>query len=331
MLETIFWVAIFVLSLIALVKGSDWLVLGAEQIGLSLGISPFIAGVIIVGIGTSLPELVSSVIATLQGVDEVVVANAVGSNIANILLVIGSAAVIGRKLIINKDLIDLDLPLLTISAVIFIGVAYDGKITSIEAIILLLAYGVQLGYTITHTEKKTAKNNKLGFLKNLQQSVANGISNTKKFSRISKKDILKVTTGAVGVILGAKYLIDSVIALSAIFTISPASIAIIAVAIGTSLPELVVSSRAALSGKSEVAIGNIFGSNAFNTMVVVGLPGLFSQLTIDTPTLLLGIPTMLLATLLFVISGISKRIHSWEGAMYLIVYLLFIGKIFNLF
>jgi cation:H+ antiporter len=92
-----------------------------------------------------------------------------------------------------------------------------------------------------------------------------------------------------------------------------------------------VSVRAALMRKSDIALGNIFGSNAFNILVVVGLPGVVTPLVIDQTTLMIGVPAMVLATFLFVISGISRRIHSWEGAMYLVAYVLFVGKIFSLF
>ena len=130
---------------------------------------------------------------------------------------------------------------------------------------------------------------------------------------------------------GAKYLIDAVIHLSATLNIATGVIGITAVAVGTSLPELLVSIKAALQSKSEVALGNIFGSNVFNALVVIGLPGLFTTLPLDEQTFLIGVPTMALATLLFVISGISRRIHRWEGAFFIALYILFMGKLFNLF
>src|SRR3989344_1847947 len=111
----IFWIIIFIVSLGALVKGADWLIKSSEKIGLALGLSPFIVGVTIVGVGTSFPELISSFVATMKGVTDVVAANAVGSNIANILLIVGISAIVGRRLVVTKSLIDLDLPLLAIS------------------------------------------------------------------------------------------------------------------------------------------------------------------------------------------------------------------------
>ena len=108
-------------------------------------------------------------------------------------------------------------------------------------------------------------------------------------------------------------------------------IAITAIAVGTSLPELVVSVRAAIKKKYEIALGNIFGSNVFNVLIVAGIPALIKPLAIDSLTFLVGLPFLVIATLLFIISGISRRIHIWEGAMYLLIYILFIVKLLNLF
>jgi cation:H+ antiporter len=312
----IFWIAVFIVSLIALVKGADWLITSSEKIGLSLGLSPFIVGVTIVGVGTSFPELISSLVAVFKGVTDVVAANAIGSNIANILLIVGVSAVIGKRLTVTKNLIDVDLPLLAISTVLLMGVVWDKQITLGESILLLAAYGVYFMYTVLHRDADDDVSDK---------------KNKSSRPKISAKDILLLVIGILSLILGAKYLIDALVNLSTMLNIATGVIAITAVAVGTSLPELLVSAKAALQKKSEVALGNIFGSNVFNALVVIGLPGLFKRLSLDDQTFLIGVPTMALATLLFVISGISKRIHVWEGALFLAVYILFIAKLFSWF
>ncbi|MBT3230693.1 calcium/sodium antiporter [Candidatus Uhrbacteria bacterium] len=311
-----FWIVVFIVSLAVMVKGADWLIASSEKIGLSFGLSPFIVGVTIVGLGTSFPELVSSFVAVMQGATEIVTANAVGSNIANILLVIGFAAVIGRRLTVTKNLIDLDLPLLAIGTVLLIGVVFDGQVTLGEAILLVVTYGIYLLYTIIHTEEEEEGQKK---------------KKKAKRPKVTIKDIVLLIIGIAGLVLGAKYLIDSLVNLSTMLNVATGVIAITAVAIGTSLPELLVSVKAARAGKPEVALGNIFGSNIFNAFMVIGLPGLMGTLMIDDMTLMIGVPTMALATLLFVISGISRRIYMWEGAFYLALYVLFIAKLFNWF
>ena len=313
----ILWIIVFIVALAVMVKGADWLISSAEKIGLSLGLSPFIIGVTIVGVGTSLPELVSSSVAAWQGLPEVVAANAVGSNIANIFLIIGFAAVLGRKLFVSKNLIDIDLPLLAISTALLLGVLWDREVTLGESLLLLVSYGIYFSYTIFHKETD-----------GLEKEIGKNISSR---PGLVWQDILMLGAGLMGLIFGAKYLIAALVNLSNILNIGAGVIAITAVALGTSLPELLVSAKAAISNKPEVALGNIFGSNVFNALVVVGLPGLFWRLPVDEQTFLIGLPTMAMATLLFVISGISRRIYIWEGSFYLALYILFTAKLFGWF
>lgn len=330
----IFWIIVFVVSLIVMVKGADWLIASAEKIGLAFGLSPFIVGVTIVGVGTSFPELISSFVAVFSGVTDVVAANAIGSNIANILLIVGVSAVIGGRLIVTKNLIDLDLPLLAAGTILLLGIVWDGQITFGESVLMLTTYFVYLLYTILHKEPEDSTTELIDVLPSRQER-RNYVAAHKKehFVRpkLTAKDFVILIIGIVGLAFGAKYLIEALVNLSTILNIATGVIAITAVAIGTSLPELLVSAKAALQKKSEVALGNIFGSNVFNALVVIGLPGLFKTLAVDSQTLAIGVPTMALATLLFVISGISRRIHMWEGAFYLSLYILFIAKLFNWF
>ena len=329
----IFWIIVFIVSLGVLVKGADWLIASAEKIGLAFGLSPFIVGVTIVGVGTSFPELISSFVAVFKDVPDVVAANAIGSNIANILLIVGVSAVIGRRLIVTKSLIDLDLPLLAISTVLLLGIVWDKQITFGESILMLVTYGVYLLYTVLH--KDTEDSGEIAeFLPSRQERRKHIAAHKKEeFTRpkLVTKDFILLVIGILGLVFGAKYLIDALVNLSAMLNIATGVIAITAVAVGTSLPELLVSAKAALQKKSEIALGNIFGSNVFNALVVIGLPGLFRVLPVDNQIFTIGVPTMALATLLFVISGISRRIHMWEGAFYLSVYVLFIAKLFNWF
>ncbi len=311
----IFWISIFIVSLIVLVKGADWLLASAEKIGLWAGLSPFVVGVVIVGLGTSFPELVSSVVAVFQNAPEIVVANALGSNVANILLVVGASAVIGGRMSIKKNLIDIELPLLITSTALFLGVVWDGIVTLPEAILLLIGYGIYLLYSFKHKDEEES------------------IEEEEDIARpsIRPKDIIFLIVGVVCLIVGAQYLIKSIIKISEIVNIATGIISITAVALGTSLPELLVSIKAARRGNTDVALGNIFGSNIFNILMVVGIPALFSRLPLDTPTLAIGVPALAAVTAVFVISGISRRIYIWEGGFYLLIYVLFIGKLFGLF
>jgi len=329
----IFWIFIFVVSLIVLIKGADWLIESAEKIGLAVGLSSFIVGVIIVGAGTSLPELFSSLAAVLQKVPEVVVANVVGSNIANILLIVGISAVIGRRLVVTKNLIDIDLPLLATVTVILLGILWDKQVNLGESLLMLISYIIYLLYSVFHKDSEDVKEMPEIFKieqKKISELVVKG-GEQKLRSKVLVRDLFFLILGILGLILGAKYLIESLVKISEMLNVIPGVIAITAVAVGTSLPELIVSAKAAFQKKSEIALGNIFGSNIFNSLIIVGLPGLFEILPVDHQTFNIGIPTMIIATILFIISGISRRIHLWEGAFYLAIYTLFIAKLFKWF
>lgn len=312
-MELLIWGGVFVASLAALIKGADWVLESSKKLGLALGMPSFVVGVLIVGFGTSAPELVSSVFGVLRGATEIPAANAIGSNIANILLVVGVAAITARgTLAVTRNLIDLELPLLTLVTLYFFGVAYDGIITVPESFFLLAGFIVYLLYSLFHKEDNGGEDSVSG-----------------EKPHISLFDITLLIVGFILLIGGAKYLIDAVISISGMVGVSVGVITILAVAIGTSLPELIVSIKAALSGHAELAIGNVFGSNIFNLLMVVGVAGLFGTQSLDVPTVTIALPMLLATTLFFVISGISKQIHIWEGAFYLLAYALFTAKLFG--
>lgn len=324
------WILVFIVSLVFLVKGADWLLESAEKIGLAIGLSSFIVGVVIVGIGTSFPEIITSLVASFKGVTEIVTANAIGSNIANILLVIGLSAIVGNNLKVTKSLIDIDLPLLATSTAFFLGVAWDRQVTLVESIFLLIFFGIYLSYIILYRDDDK-EDNVLPARSERRKVNINFKEKKIKRPKINIKDILFLILGITGLMLGSKYLVESVIALSEILNVGAGAISLAAVALGTSLPELLVSIKAAWKHKPEVALGNIFGSNVFNVLLVIGIPGLFNTLAIDEQTFTLGIPVLVVATLLFVISGISKKIHIYEGFMYVSIYIFFVCKLFGLF
>ncbi len=313
---------IFVLSLAFLIIGAEVFLKSAERLGIALGLSPFIVGVTIVAFGTSFPELFTAMVSAFKGVTEIIPANAFGSNIANILLVVGISAVVGKKLVVTKNLIDVDLPLLAISTAIMVGILIPFKgdgpasISVAESVILLITYGAYLAYTILHRDEEDLDNQKK--------------EEVKERPKVRFADITMLILGGVILAISANYLVDSVIGISEIMGVGVGVVTILAVAIGTSLPELVVCAKAAMNNRPEVALGNVFGSNIFNIFVVIGLPGLFGEIVLDDPTFLIGLPFLVIATLLFVISGISKRIHSWEGLFFLALYIIFVIKLLGI-
>ena len=314
---------IFLLSLLVLVVASDFFTNAAEKIGLSMGLSPFIVGVTIVSIGTSLPELMSSIIAVMQNSPEVVVGNVVGSNIANIFLIIGAAGVISARTIrINYDLVSVDLPLFVGSAFLLTLTAWDMLFSPGEAWLFVVGYIMYLFYTIKGSDENQQEDNSEGEQNNSTTPVNRNVN-------FVLRQGLIVILSSIFIYLGARFTIDSLIRISEILNIGVEIIAITAVALGTSLPELVVTINASMKGKAEIAVGNVLGSNIFNVFMVMGIPGLIGKLTIPESILHRGIPMLIAGTLLLFFTTQDKKLTIWEGWLFLIFYAWFIGRTFG--
>lgn len=323
---------IFIASLAILVKASDFFTGAAEKIGIFFGMDPFIVGVTIVAVGTSLPELVSSLIAVLQGASEVVVGNVVGSNIANIFLIIGIAGVIstaspgkarGRELIIEYDLVSVDLPLFVGSAFLLSLAILDQQFSRVESIIFILGYLIYLFYTLDTSQPETIATD----------SATDGATvelAPDKQPTYLLKQIGILVFSSIFIFLGAKYTISSLISLSEILNIGKEIIAVSAVAVGTSLPELIVTINAAMRGNAEIAIGNVLGSNIFNIFMVMGIPGLVGRLSIPESVLFSAVPVLLAGTLLMFFVTQDRKLTSWEGWLFFLFYVWFIATTFNL-
>lgn len=307
--------SIFIVSLTVLIKASDYFTGAAEQVGLICGMSPFAVGVVIVSVGTSLPELISSLVAVSSNSPEIVAGNVIGSNVANIFLILGTGAVIGRELSIKHDLIRVDLPLLLASAFFLALTCWDGVFTRPEAILFVAALIVFLFYLLNEGKGNT--------------SAGEGAEHEK--AQFSLKPFAIMLVSALFVFLGATYTIDSVIAISETLNIGKEVVAVSAVALGTSLPELMVTISAVKKKNSEMIVGNVLGSNIFNTFAVMGIPGMFAGLVVPENMVTTGITTMLIASILFFGVTQDKHVTRWEGLMFLLMYIYFIGKIFNLF
>jgi cation:H+ antiporter len=315
----LFWLAVFIISLCVLIKASGVFTDSAEVIGLFFGLSPFIIGVTIVAFGTSMPEIITSVLAVLRGSSEIVVGNAIGSNIANIFLVFGIAAILAKKINITHDLIKVDLPFLVGSAFLLAASIWDGSFSRIEGVLCLAAMVIYLLYTVSTEDKHKDAD--------LEEKLK-GKAGTRE---TPWKAWLILLASGFFIYLGAHFTIESIIQLSTMLKIGKEVIAVSAVAFGTSLPELVVTISAIKKGKPELAVGNILGSNIFNALVVMGLPALLGALVIPHSIIILGLPMMLMATILFVFLTQDKEVSHWEGWLLVLLYVFFIGKSFSLF
>ena len=304
------WSGILAVSLFVLVRGADLFVAGAKKIGAHFGMSSFAIGVLIVGLGTSLPELASSLAAVLAGSTEIVIANAVGSNITNILLIVGLLAAIGGPVVINKNLLKTELPIFMIATIHFVASVYDGVIDRIEA---LLLFGTLCAY--------------IWYLFSPSNDSKDEMKVDIEKKRMSLKDVVFVVLGIAAVLVGADYTVDMAVNIATGLSIPLGLVSIGAIAIGTSLPELFVSLRAIKDNEADLAIGNIFGSNAFNILLVVGVSGLLAPLKAGTVVMDLGLVVMIAASLILFVNGLARQVQKWEGGMMLLFFIFFMVKL----
>ena len=301
------YLAIFGVSLAALLKASDWFVDASERIGLSLGISPFVIGVTIVAFGTSLPELAASIVAVFDGTSEIVIGNVVGSNVANICLVLGVVAIVARKVELDFSVLDVDIPVIVASAVVLWALTRDGSVGLVDGLLFVALLVISLINSFRSRRDEP----------DAGEAIAAG-----------GRSYVLLLIGAVGVYFGAKYTVESITDLSAAFGIDSGVIAASLVALGTSLPEVIVSVDAARKGKPGMAVGNVVGSNIFNSFGVMGIPALFGEIEVPLEQIAFSLPYMVGITLLFAFFATASNVSRWEGVMLVGLYVIFVVELF---
>lgn len=308
MIELLLWLFVLGVSITILVKSSDYFTGSAEKIGLFFGMSPFVIGITIVAIGTSLPELVSSLIAVFSGYPEIVIGNAVGSNVANIFLVLGFAGIFASKYKFKHKQLIFDMNFLLLSTILICFFLWDRRLNLLESIACIFVFGSYIYLTYRREKPKTK---------------------TEKVKKaLPWKVWFIISLSSLGIYLSAKYTVMSVIECATLLGIGTEVLAASVVAIGTSLPELTVSLIAARKGHLEIAVGNVLGSNIFNALAVIGIAGLFTPFFISQNMLYFMIPILLIATIMFVVVCFDKKLKKWEGVLLLIFYCYFLFRLF---
>jgi len=305
------WLVVLAGGIAILVKASDVFTDSAETFGVALRLPHFIVGVTIIAFGTSLPELVSSVLAVLRGASEIAAGNVVGSNIANLLLILGLAAVIDRHLRIRHKVALVDLPFLLGATFLLALILWSGSVSRIEALLLLAALAIYLHHVLT------------------QQRDAPGSAAAGSADGLLRPGVLLPVSGFF-IYLGAEGTVIGVIGVAAEAGIGEEVIASSAVAFGTSLPEVSVTIAAARRGNVEMAVGNVIGSNILNALAVTGVAAMVGPVIVPAPLIAFGLPVMLVATLLAYLMIMKQEITRWEGLLLLLFYIYFIGELFGL-
>lgn len=328
MQEILLWTGLFVGTLALLVKASDWFIDAAEEISLIFKVPPFVIGVSVVALGTSLPELVSSIVAVMSGSSELVVSNVVGSNISNIFFVLGVIAVMNKRIDLNFKFTWVDIALLLGSAGLLWNAINDGYFSIIEIGIFLAAL---LGYIIYTFKRSQEEETEI-----VEPPTTPTTENLVMQRDITKKPLPnKVEWKTIGLLfvsgffiyLSAQYNVRSILELASLLGIGTEVIALTAVSFGTSLPELFVSISAVRKNNAAMALGNVLGSNIFNILGVMGIPALFGNLVIPPAIGGFYIYLMLLATGLYIYFVYDKKLKRWEGLVLLGFYGYFLSKI----
>lgn len=336
------------LGLVFLVKGSDYFVKSASAIAEKLGVSEFVIGLTLVAVGTSIPELASSIVASIQHASGIVVGNVVGSNIVNIGLIVGLAAFLS-PMKTEVEMLRRDGYIMLFAAVLFFVFALNGELSKIESGIFLLLYIAYSFFLFEEAEKYEGKLHfkefiiyffKFQYINSARQKI-NGISNganptngdsgnkTGQKEGFSK-DILTLVLSCAAIVIGANYFVEESIFFAKLIGISDTIIGTTLVAVGTSLPELAVTVSAARQGYGNIALGNIIGSNITNVFMILGLSGLLFPIAVAEISLFFSTPVMIvISVVLLIFISTGWEIKRWEGVALMAIYAAFLLVLFR--
>ena len=309
-------VVFLVVGFLCLIKGADWFVDGAAGIAARFGIPQLVIGLTIVAMGTSAPEAAVSITAAFNGSADITIGNIIGSNILNVLIILGLSAVV-YPLTVEKSTLKIDIPVTIVATVLLFVLGLDGNITRIDGIIMLGIFVAYIAFLIVSAKKAQNQASVASENENLSDENAKTEEKPKSIAFL----ILITIVGLALVILGSRFVVSSASFIARKFGLSERFIGLTIVALGTSLPELFTSVVAASKKNSDIAIGNIIGSNLFNILFVVGLSSLIIPVPfspafkVDTMVALASI----VAVLLFCLP--KKNLSRVAGGIFLVAYL----------
>ena len=302
----------FVVGLAALVIGADLLVRGASRLAVSFGVSPLVVGLTVVAFGTSAPEMAVSVDSALNGSADLALGNVIGSNIANVLLILGISALI-TPLLVHEQIIRQEIPILIGVSVLLVVMAMDGQLDLLESVVL---FALVIAYTVFLVLQSRRASSAA------QDEFESEIP-TSNWDRHWSVQLALVAAGLVLLVVGADWLVDAAVHFARVFGVSDLVIGLTIVAVGTSMPEIATSVVAALRGQRDIAVGNVVGSNIFNILAVLGAAGIASGsgLAVSEAARNFDLWVMLavaFACLPIMVTG--REIARWEGVVFLAYY-----------
>lgn len=307
---------LFVLGLGLLIVGADFLIRGASKLALAVGISPLVVGLTVVAYGTSAPELAISTLSAFKGQADIAFGNVVGSNIFNVLLILGISALI-TPLRISEQLVRLDVPLMIVISVLTFVLALDGSIGRIEGALLFAGAVAYTWFQIWQSRRESIIR---------EQVFKEGASREKHSAAQVAFFLFMIALGLALLVIGANWFVAGAIALARTFGVSELVIGLTIVAAGTSMPEVATSVVAALRGERDIAVGNIVGSNIFNILCVLGASAVIAPqgVAVSSQALWFDVPVMIaVAVACWPIFYTGLTIARWEAMLFLIYYALY--------
>jgi cation:H+ antiporter len=308
---------LFIAGIILLISGAELLVRGASRLAVAVGITPLVVGLTVVAFGTGSPELAVGVQASIAGNPDITVGNIVGSNIFNVLFILGISAIVA-PLIVSQQLVRLDVPIMIVVSLAILLMATDGVITRSEGFVLLSASAAYTWLLIRISRRETAK-----IHAEYEQAYGHPEDNERGRWWVH---VLLIVAGFGLLVIGSEWLVDGAVTIASALGVSELVISLTIIAAGTSLPEVATSIIAGLRGERDIAVGNVVGSNLFNILVVVGAAALVSRtgLLVAAPAINFDIPVMVAAAVLCLpIFFLNYRIGRWEGVMFLSYYVFY--------
>lgn len=302
---------------IALIGGGELLVRGASNLAAAFKVPPLIIGLTVVAIGTSAPELAVSVQSCLAGKTDLAVGNVVGSNLSNLLFILGAAALVG-PLAVSGQLFRLDIPVMIVAAMLLYALGMDGSLSRGEGITLAILTVLYLSWTIVEGKRDA---------KHLQDELED-IMPSDEAGKAILSNIVLFLVGLALLVVGSNYLVDGCIELAKKWGVSELVIGLTIVAIGTSLPELVISVLASLRGKRDLAVGNVVGSNILNVLAVLGVSAAVAPdgVNVHEQSLRFDIPLMVAVSVAcFPIFLSGKQVNRVEGCGMLLFYFAYLA------
>lgn len=315
-------VIFIIIGFILLIKGADFLVNGACGIAKKFHIPEIIIGLTIVSIGTSMPELMVSITSALEGYSDMAIGNVVGSNVANLLLILGLAAIL-QPLILKKQTRLIEIPICLAVSVIFFFICNQGQdITRIEGLILIGLFILFIIYTIVMAIK--------GKEFDKEETTAQETESSEGKEDSSLKSVIYIILGIVALKFGGDLAVDNAVKVAQWFGLSEKIISVTILAVGTSLPELVTTVSAAIKKESDIAIGNIIGSNIFNMLLIIGVSALIKPITYNISYNIDMYIVMIAAFVLFLFAYIppKNQMSRMNGMVYLVIYVVYMVLLF---